>query len=72
MKMRITTDDKVYPGMKKFKVHGKELSRLPRVLFDLLELEYLDLSPERETCLSFGLVELPKQICRLPLLKVTT
>lgn len=70
MKMRITTDDNHFPGMKKFKVHGKELQTLPRGLFSLLDLEILDLSPERETCLFFRLSILPKEISQLALLKV--
>ncbi|XP_067935615.1 malignant fibrous histiocytoma-amplified sequence 1 homolog isoform X1 [Watersipora subatra] len=70
MKMRITTDDQKFPGMKKFKVHGKELKSLPRSLFSMLDLEVLDLSPERETCLFFQLTSIPKEIGQLALLKV--
>lgn len=70
MKMRITTDDQRFPGMKKFKVHGKELKTLPKSLFNLLDLEILDLSPERETCLFFRLMIVPKEISQLALLKV--
>lgn len=71
MKLRITTDDNKFPGMKKFKVHGKELQNLPKSLFNLLDLEVLDLSPERETCLFFQLTMLPKEISQLALLKVS-
>lgn len=71
MKMRVTTDDQKFPGMKKFKVHGKELKSLPKSLFNLLDLEILDLSPERETCLYFQLTVVPKEICQLALLKVS-
>lgn len=72
MKMRVTTDDNHFPGMKKFKVHGKELQTLPKTLFNLLDLEILDLSPERETCLLFRLAILPKEISQLALLKVSS
>lgn len=68
--MRVTTDDNKFPGMRKFKVHGKELKSLPKSLFNLLDLEILDLSPERETCLFFQLTTLPREICQLALLKV--
>ena len=71
MKMRVTTDDDKFPGMKKFKVHGKELKSLPKSLFNLLDLEILDLSPERETCLYFQLTMIPKEISQLALLKVS-
>lgn len=69
--MRVTLDDAAYPGLKKFKVTGKELQSLPSSLFHLSDLEILDLSPTRETCLTFHLLNVPKEIGLLTHLKVS-
>lgn len=65
LRMRITSDDPTYQGLKKIKMSGKELARLPANLFKLTELQVLDLSPEREACLFYHLTEIPSQICNL-------
>lgn len=65
LRMRITMDDPIYPGLKKIKLKGKELSVLPANLFNLTELQVLDLSPEREACLFYHLVRIPPEIANL-------
>lgn len=75
LRMRITTEDPLYKGLKKLKLSGKELGKLPMNLFQLTELEVLDLSPEREACLFYHVAELPKHIsnlCNLMVLAVDT
>jgi Leucine-rich repeat (LRR) protein len=70
LRMRIDMDDPVYPRMKKLKVRGKDLGRLPHEIFHIGELEVLDLSPERESCLYYRLTEIPPEIGRLTNLRV--
>ena len=65
LKMRITINDPLYKGLKKIKLTGKELSNLPLSLFQLSELQVLDLSPEREACLFYHVTQLPVQIGNL-------
>jgi len=72
MRMRITCEDAMFRGMKKVKLAGKELSSLPPSLFTLVDLEVLDLSPEREACLFYHLTSIPKQIARLGNLRFLT
>ncbi|XP_076462118.1 uncharacterized protein LOC143294626 [Babylonia areolata] len=69
-RLRIETEDPLYNGQKKLKVKGKDLARLSTSVFNLLELEVLDLSPEREACLDFKLITLPPGIGRLVNLSV--
>jgi len=58
-RLRIETDDPEYVGLKKIKIRGKELNALPPELFHVLELQVLDLSPERESCINYRLLEMP-------------
>lgn len=64
-RMSIETDDPLYHGQKKLKVRGRDLANLSSAVFQLLELEVLDLSPEREGCLDYKLPFLPPNIGRL-------
>lgn len=66
----IETEDPLYFGLKKLKIRGRDLHELPRSVFNILELEVLELSPDREACLDFKLVELPPGIGKLVNLKV--
>ncbi|XP_063402877.1 leucine-rich repeat-containing protein 40-like [Mytilus trossulus] len=66
----IETEDPIYYGMKKLKIRGRDLNELPRSIFSILELEVLELSPEREACLDFKLPKLPPAIGKLINLKV--
>ncbi|KAK3585257.1 hypothetical protein CHS0354_006305 [Potamilus streckersoni] len=70
LRMRIETWDPLYYGMKKLKMRGKDLSQLTGAVFSLLELEVLDLSPEREACLDFKLMEVPPAIGKLINLRI--
>ncbi|XP_046345995.1 leucine-rich repeat and death domain-containing protein 1-like [Haliotis rufescens] len=69
-RMRIETEDPLYYGWKKLKVRGKDLANISDSVFHLLELEVLDLSPEREACLDYKLPACPPTIGRLVNLKV--
>ncbi|XP_066272806.1 malignant fibrous histiocytoma-amplified sequence 1-like [Branchiostoma lanceolatum] len=70
LRLRLENDPK-NGGRKKLKLVGKDLSGgLPYDLFDLSELEILELSPERQSCLLYRLEKLPKEIGRLVNLKV--
>ena len=62
LRMRIDTEDPMYPRMKKLKIKGKELIDLPLEVFGLTELEVLDLSPERESCINYRLTQVPIHI----------
>ena len=64
-RMRIELEDPLYHGQRKLKVKGRDLLNLSRHVFNLLELEVLDLSPEREACLDYKLTTLPPGIGRL-------
>ncbi|KAH9499853.1 hypothetical protein Btru_076770, partial [Bulinus truncatus] len=70
IRMRIETEDPLYPGQKKLKLQGRDLVNLPKAVFKIMELEVLDLSPEREACLDFKLQILPAEIGKL--LNLTT
>jgi len=39
LRLRIETDDSLYPGLKKLKIRGKDLNDLPPEVFWLSELE---------------------------------
>ena len=69
-RLRIESEDPLYYGLKKLKIKGKDLSELPDVIFSLQELEVLDLSPERESCLDYKLPEVPSIIGRLVNLRI--
>ena len=66
LRMRIEMDQ----DMKRLKIRGKELDRLPRELFSLYELEILDMSPEREACLYYRLTSVPPDIGKLHNLRI--
>ncbi|KAL3310004.1 hypothetical protein Ciccas_011437 [Cichlidogyrus casuarinus] len=68
----IEENDCNYPGMKKIKIQGKDLTNLPLELFNLTEIQVLDMSPEREACLYYKLPHIPPAIgdTRLENLKV--
>ncbi|XP_012938640.1 ras suppressor protein 1 [Aplysia californica] len=70
IRMRIETEDPLYFGQKKLKMQGRDLLHLPKAVFKLMELEVLDLSPEREACLDYKLTVLPADIGKL--LNLTT
>ncbi|KAJ8305080.1 hypothetical protein KUTeg_017366 [Tegillarca granosa] len=65
LRLRIETEDPLYLGQKKLKMRGKDLIRLPEALFNIIELEVLDLSPERQSCLDYKLTTLPRSIGKL-------
>ena len=70
LKLGIKYDDPIYPGLKKLKLNGKDLSHPPPELFTLLDLELLDLSPERRSSIYFRLPYVPSAISNLVNLKV--
>ncbi|GFO22285.1 malignant fibrous histiocytoma-amplified sequence 1-like protein [Plakobranchus ocellatus] len=70
IRMRIETEDPLYFGQKKLKLQGRDLLHLPKAVFKLMELEVLDLSPEREACLDYKLAMVPADIGKL--LNLTT
>lgn len=70
LRMLIQTEDPTYYGLKKLKIKGKDLNDLPHSVFNILELEVLELSPERESCLDYKLPELPHAIGKLVNLRV--
>lgn len=69
-RMRIETNDRIHPGMKKLKLRGKELNNPPLEVFHLQELQVLDMSPERQACLFYHLPCVPPSIARLSQLRV--
>lgn len=70
LRLRIETSDPLYKGQKKLSLRGKDLQAVPHVLFTMMELEVLDLSPAREACLFFRLPLLPPSIGKLINLRV--
>ncbi|KAL4235701.1 hypothetical protein ACF0H5_004094 [Mactra antiquata] len=70
LRLRVETNDPHFFGQKKLKMRGKDLKAIPHVLFTMIELEVLDLSPERESCLAFRLPLVPPSIGRLINLRV--
>lgn len=70
LRLRVETDDPLYRGQRKLKVKGKDLRKLPASVFNLLDLEVLDLSPERESSLDYRITRLSPLIGRLINLKV--
>uniref|UniRef100_A0A0B6ZAJ4 Disease resistance R13L4/SHOC-2-like LRR domain-containing protein n=1 Tax=Arion vulgaris TaxID=1028688 RepID=A0A0B6ZAJ4_9EUPU len=65
IRLRIETEDPLYYGQKKLKMQGRDLLHLPKAVFKLMELEVLDLSPEREACLDYKLSTVPADIGKL-------
>jgi len=70
LRLRVEMNDPLYRGLKKLAIRGKDLQAVPHVLFTMMELEVLDLSPARESCLDFRLPLVPPSIGRLINLKV--
>ncbi|XP_064607052.1 uncharacterized protein LOC135471671 [Liolophura sinensis] len=70
LRMRIDCDDPLFYGMRKLKIRGRDLTNIPNSLFNLIDLEVLDLSPERQSCLDYKLAEIPPNIGKLVNLKV--
>ena len=70
LRLRIETTDPLFRGMKKLRIRGKELKTLPAAVFGMTELEVLDLSPNRESCLDFRLTAVPTAVRKLVNLKV--
>ncbi|XP_078395863.1 uncharacterized protein LOC144679372 [Cetorhinus maximus] len=50
---------------KKLKLKGKELLSVPLEIFDLGELQVLEMSPERESCLNYRMGRVPRAIGQL-------
>ncbi|XP_064626405.1 leucine-rich repeat-containing protein 10-like [Lineus longissimus] len=65
LRLWVDTNDPRFPGLKRLKLRGKELEHLPPEVFNMVDLEILDLSPEREACLYYRLSELPGAISKL-------
>ncbi|PAA65120.1 hypothetical protein BOX15_Mlig021248g2, partial [Macrostomum lignano] len=70
LRMMIDTEDPLFQGMKKLKIQGRNLTAVPPELFNLSELEVLDMSPEREACLYYKLADVPTAICKLKNLRI--
>ncbi|WAR24389.1 MFHA1-like protein [Mya arenaria] len=70
LRLLVETTDPLYRGQKKLKLRGKDLQSVPQVLFTMMDLEVLDLSPARESCLAFRLPLVPPSIGKLINLKV--
>ena len=70
LRLRVETTDPLYFGLRKLRIRGKDLQYLPAVLFSMMDLEVLDLSPNREACLDFRLPLVPPSIGKLINLRV--
>ncbi|XP_074644010.1 uncharacterized protein LOC141900863 [Tubulanus polymorphus] len=70
LRLWIDRNDSLYPGLKRLKLRGKELSKMPNSLWGLIDLEMLDLSPERESCMDYRLPHVPREISKLINLKI--
>lgn len=70
LRLRIDTDDPLHHGMKKLKISGKDLGHLPAEIFQIDELEVLDLSPERQSCLYYRLTHVPIGVGKLINLRI--
>ncbi|XP_067886900.1 leucine-rich repeat-containing protein 30-like [Heterodontus francisci] len=57
-------------GKKKLKLKGRELLSAPLEIFDLGELQVLEMSPERESCLNYRMGTVPREIGQLSNLTV--
>lgn len=70
LRLRCDTDDPLHRGMKKLKIRGKDLGRLPKEIYHITELEVLDLSPEREACINYRLPDVHPGIGKLINLRI--
>ncbi|XP_009977502.1 PREDICTED: plant intracellular Ras-group-related LRR protein 7-like [Tauraco erythrolophus] len=61
----LTEHDPKYEGKKKVKISGRELASVPAQVFGLDQLQVLEMSPERESCLRYRMELLPQEISRL-------
>ncbi|XP_067833078.1 leucine-rich repeat-containing protein 30-like [Heptranchias perlo] len=57
-------------GKKKLKLKGRELLSVPLEIFDLGELQVLEMSPQRESCLNYRMGIVPREIGQLTNLTV--
>ncbi|XP_033125780.1 leucine-rich repeat-containing protein 1-like isoform X2 [Anneissia japonica] len=69
-KLKLRLDRDPIFNLKRLKLSGKELNDVPDELFDMIKIEFLDLSPERESCLHWRLPEVPCRINQLVNLRV--
>ncbi|CAG5132711.1 unnamed protein product [Candidula unifasciata] len=65
IRLLVETDDPMFYGQKKLKVRGRDLVHLSKDVFKLMDLEVLDLSPERQSCLNYKLPMIPRDIGKL-------
>ncbi|KAG2464915.1 leucine-rich repeat protein lrrA-like [Polypterus senegalus] len=63
-KYRIERDSRE-EGKRKLKLQGKELLAVPLNIFDMEELEVLEMTPERESCLTYRMEFVPREIGQL-------
>ncbi|XP_072123482.1 uncharacterized protein [Mobula birostris] len=63
-------DDAFNNGKKKLKLKGKELQSVPQEIFDLRELQVLEMSPKWESCLNYRMGSVPQEIGQLSALTV--
>ena len=70
LRLLVEMDYQIHPGGRRLKLHGPDLDDLPPELFAMFDLEVLDLSPERQSCIYYRLTEVPAAISRLVNLKV--
>jgi len=61
----LTERDPNYEGKKKLKISGRELVAVPVQIFGLDQLQVLEMSPERESCLRYRMELLPREISHL-------
>lgn len=61
----LTEHDPKYEGKKKLKISGRDLASVPAQVFGLDQLQALEMSPERESCLRYRMELLPREISRL-------
>lgn len=60
----------IYTGLKSLKVRGKDLDALYEDFYGYNELEVLDLSPDRQSCIYYRLPEISPSIGKLINLKI--
>ena len=70
LRLRVETDRQFVPGGRRLKVQGRDLDDLPPELFLLVDLDVLDLTPERQSCLNHRVSYVPPEIGRLANLRV--
>ncbi|XP_043923218.1 leucine-rich repeat-containing protein 30-like [Protopterus annectens] len=64
-KYRAEGDQHHTSNKKKLKLRGRELLSLPSEIFRQEELQVLDMSPERESCLTYRINKVPREIGQL-------